>query len=290
MQRTFGLQQGFVIDGCSLALKQKLQHIQSTNLSAQEVEQPYQWAMHMMQHIGSPDPVLRDELIYVIFATWIGQDIFSEEQLRQLLQMALDDQHLFHGIGEQGTDSVFTRTFSVLLLPPILNVDRQRSFLKKEDIEVIHHRLTAYLELEKDVRGYTDDKGWAHAPAHAADAVEDLAQSPYMERGALLGLLHALTLKITESGVVYIHDEDQRMAHAVVTILRRNLLEQSDIASWIDSLNPNDKTEGKSPLEISQMSLNVRVFLQTLYLAIRTEEAEPFPAVRSLILQALEKK
>lgn len=274
----------------ALALKQKLRQIQSANLSAHEVEHPYELALHMMQHIGSPDPVLRDELIYVTFATWIGQGVFSEEQLSQLLQMALDDQHLFHGIGEQGTDSVFTRTFSVLLLPPILSVDRQRPFLKKEDIEVIHHRLTTYLEHEKDVRGYADEKGWAHAPAHAADAVEDLAQSPYMERAALLELLHALTVKITESSVVYIHDEDQRIAHAVVTILRRNLLEQNDISSWFDSMNPNDKTEGKSLLEISQMSLNVRVFLQTLYLAVRTEDAEPFPAVRSLILQALEKK
>lgn len=198
----------------ALALKQKLQHIQSANLSAHEVKHPYDMALHMMHHIGSPDPVLRDELIYVTFATWIGQGVFSEEQLSQLLQMALDDQHLFHGIGEQGADSVFTRTFSVLLLPPILRVDRQRAFLKKEEIKVIHHRLTTYLECEKDVRGYADDKGWAHAPAHAADAVEDLAQSPYMERTAVLELLLALTVKITESSVVYIYDEDQRIAHA----------------------------------------------------------------------------
>ncbi|MFS0859297.1 hypothetical protein [Paenibacillus taichungensis] len=65
----------------ALALKQKLRQIQSANLSAHEVEHPYEMALHMMQHIGSPDPVLRDELIYVTFATWIGQGVFSEEQL-----------------------------------------------------------------------------------------------------------------------------------------------------------------------------------------------------------------
>ncbi|WP_440115726.1 DUF2785 domain-containing protein [Paenibacillus sp. QZ-Y1] len=273
----------------ALALKQKLLHIQSANLSAHEVDHSYELALHMMQHIGSPDPVLRDELIYVTFATWIGQGTFSEEQLRQLLHIAMDDQHLFYGIGEKGTDSVFTRSFSVLLLPPILNVDRQQPFLKKEDIEVIHRRLTTYLELEQDVRGYIDDKGWAHAPAHAADAVEDLAQSPYMERAALLELLYAFTGKITQSDVVYIHDEDQRIAYAVVTILRRNLLDESDIAVWLQSLNRADKLEGKSHLEISQMSLNVRVFLQTLYLSLRTEETEPFPRVRQLVLQVMEK-
>ncbi|WP_458125069.1 DUF2785 domain-containing protein [Paenibacillus sp. Z3-2] len=274
----------------ALTLKQKLQHIQSANLSIDYVEQPYELALHMMNHIGSPDPVLRDELIYVTFATWIRQGVFSQDQLRHILQLALDDQHLFYGIGEQGTDSVFTRTFSVLLLPPILNVDRQRPFLNKEDIAGIHHRLTTYLEREKDVRGYVDDKGWAHAPAHAADAVEDLAQSPYLERTDLLELLHALAVKITESSVVYIHDEDQRIAHAVITILRRNLLEQKDITVWIDSLHPGDKAENRSLLESSQMRLNVRLFLQTLYFAIRTEVAEPFPAVRSMILQVLERE
>lgn len=273
----------------ALMLKQKLQDIQSANQSIDLVEQPYELALHMMKHIGSPDPVLRDELIYVKLATWIGQDVFSEDQLRHVLQLALDDQHLFYGIGEQGTDSVFTRTFSVLLIPPILNVDRQRPFLNKEDIAGIHHRLTTYLVCEKDVRGYVDDKGWAHAPAHAADAVEDLAQSPYLMRTDLQELLHALTVKITESSVVYLHDEDQRIAHAVMTILRRNLLEQKDNKVWIDSLHPGDKAENRSLLENSQMGLNVRLFLQTLYFAIRTEVAEPFPAVRSMILQVLER-
>ncbi|WP_340388688.1 DUF2785 domain-containing protein [Paenibacillus sp. FSL E2-0151] len=273
----------------ALTLKQKLQHIQSSNHSIDHEEQPYELALHMMKHIGSTDPVLRDELIYVTFATWIGQGVFSEDQLRHMLQLALDDQHLFYAIGEQGTDSVFTRTFSVLLLPPILNVDRQRPFLDKEDIAGIHQRLTTYLEREKDVRGYADNKGWAHAPAHAADAVEDLAQSPYLERTDLLELLHALAVKITESSVVYIHDEDQRIAHAVITILRRNLLEPKDITTWIDTLHQGDPAVKRSLLETSHRNLNVRLFLQTLYLAIRTEEDEPFPAVCSLVLQALER-
>lgn len=273
-------------------LKGQLQLIQSKNFAADEVERPYELALHMLQHIGSTDPVLRDELIYVTFATWIGQGIFSEEQLRVLLYKAMDDQHLFYGIGEKGTDSVFTRAFSVLLLPPILNMDRQRNFLIKADIEAIHHRLTTYLKEEKDVRGYVDEKGWAHAPAHASDAVEDLAQSPYMDETALKELLDSLAVKITESTAVYIHDEDQRIAHAVVTIVRRKLLNRSDLAAWIAALEQAciDQTGERSYVEISRISMNVRVFLQTLYLVIRKEEQDPFPIVRELVLNALEKE
>ncbi|WP_336783780.1 DUF2785 domain-containing protein [Paenibacillus illinoisensis] len=273
-------------------LKEQLQLIQSKNYAADEVEHPYELALHMLQHIGSTDPVLRDELIYVTFTTWIGQGIFSEEQLRVLLHKAMDDQHLFYGIGENGMDSVFTRAFSVLLLPPILNMDRQRNFLIKADIEAIHHRLTTYLKEEKDVRGYVNEKGWAHAPAHASDAVEDLAQSPYMDETALRELLDSLAVKITDSSAVYIHDEDQRIAHAVVTIVRRKLLNRSDLAAWIDGLEQAciDQTGERSYVEISRISMNVRVFLQTLYLVIRKEEQDPFPMVRELVLNALEKE
>lgn len=89
--------------------------------------------------------------------------------------------------------------------------------------------------------------------------------------------------------MVYIHDEDQRIAHAVITILRRNLLEPKDITTWIDTLHQGDPAVKRSLLETSHRNLNVRLFLQTLYLAIRTEEDEPFPAVCSLVLQALER-
>nr|WP_145405634.1 DUF2785 domain-containing protein [Paenibacillus xylanexedens] len=275
----------------ALTLKHKLQQLQSANLSATGVEKPYDLALHMMQHIGSSDPVLRDELIYMTMATWIGQQVFSDEQLKALLRLALDEEHLFYRIGEQETDSVFTRSFSVLILPPILGVDRQRSFLHEEDILRVKERLVTYLESEKDARGYVEGKGWAHAPAHAADAVEDLAQSPYIERAALLELLHALTIKVTESNQAYIYDEDQRMAQAAMTILGRNLLEQTELEAWVKQLQDKrsgDAEEGKTIQQISQLSLNIRMFMQSLYFSIRDQKAEPFPLVCSLLLRALD--
>jgi len=274
-----------------ITLKQKLQQIRAVDFATDQMEQPYELALHMMRHIGSPDPVLRDELIYMTLATWIGQNIFSDEHLKHLLNLALDDEHLFYRIGEQGTDSVFTRTFSVLILPPILSIDRQHSFLKQEDMVLVLKCLTAYLKGEKDVRGYVEDKGWAHAPAHAADAVEDLAQSPYLKGAELQELLHALSIKVMESSAAYIYDEDQRMAQAAVTILSRNLLEQEELAEWIEQLQSKRSgvaNEGRTLQEINQMSLNIRLFMQSLYFAIQDNKAEPFPEVRLLLLKALD--
>lgn len=274
----------------AITLKQKLQQIQTVNRAADHVEQPYELALHMMKHIGNPDPVLRDELIYITLATWIGQNVFADDQLKALMQLALDDEHLFYRIGEQDTDSVFTRTFSVLILPPILSMDRQRSFLQREDVAWIQQRLITYLREEKDVRGYVEDKGWAHASAHAADAVEDLAQSTYLAQTDLQALLHALSIKVMESGRAYIYDEDQRMAQAAVAVLNRNLLEQAALEAWVDQLQTarsGDIRDGMTLQENSHMSVNIRMFMQSLYFAVRNKEGEPFPVVRSLLLKAL---
>ncbi|WP_342553958.1 DUF2785 domain-containing protein [Paenibacillus sp. FSL R7-0652] len=274
----------------AITLKQKLQQIQTVNHAADQVEQPYELALHMMKHIGNPDPVLRDELIYITLATWIGQNVFADDQLKALMQLALDDEHLFYRIGEQETDSVFTRTFSVLILPPILSMDRQRSFLQREDAAWIQQRLITYLREEKDVRGYVEDKGWAHASAHAADAAEDLAQSTYLEQTDLQALLHALSIKVMESGRAYIYDEDQRMAQAAVAILNRNLLEQAALEAWVAQLQTarsEDVRDGMTLQENSHMSVNIRMFMQSLYFAVRNKEGEPFPVVRSLLLKAL---
>ncbi|MDQ0172272.1 DUF2785 domain-containing protein [Paenibacillus tundrae] len=271
------------------ALKEQLQLFRRNDISPSDIENPYEVALHMLRHIGSTDPVLRDELIYVTFATWIAHGVFSADQLREILHIAIDDEHLFYRLGEDGTDSVFTRTFSVLLIPPILSIDRQSPFLYKADIDRVQERLVTYLKDEKDIRGYVEDKGWAHAPAHGADAAEDLAQSSDIDRPGLKELMAALAVKIMESRTVYIYDEDQRIAHAVVTILHRNMLELNDIASWIDSLQRSDSRGTKTLQETSQQAMNVRVFLQTLYFMIRTEEAEPFTFVRQEMIKVIDK-
>ncbi|WP_145050158.1 DUF2785 domain-containing protein [Paenibacillus xylanexedens] len=271
------------------ALKEQLLLFRGDDTLPSDVENPYEVALHMLRHIGSTDPVLRDELIYVTFATWIAHGVFSAAQLREILYIAIDDEHLFYRLGEQRTDSVFTRTFSVLLIPPILSIDRQSPFLNKTDIERVQERLITYLKEEKDIRGYVEDKGWAHAPAHGADAAEDLAQSSNIDRSGLRQLLVALAVKITEPSTVYIYDEDQRIAHAVVTILRRNMLELHDIASWLDALQRSNTRGTQTLQETSQQAMNVRVFLQTLYFMIRTEEAEPFTFVRREIIKVIDK-
>src|SRR5699024_2773366 len=147
----------------------------------------------MIEDIGTTDSELRDELIYTTFGHMIViTELLNPKQLNHLLNICIDDQHLFYGLGERGSDSVFLRSFSVLLFVLILNVDRRDSCLSESEIKHVKERLFTYVRNEKDVRGYVDRKGWAHALAHAADALGEIAKHPYIKENELLELLEVI--------------------------------------------------------------------------------------------------
>ncbi|HNA99681.1 MAG TPA: hypothetical protein PLC19_09420, partial [Marmoricola sp.] len=63
--------------------------------------------------LGDPDPHIRDAVAFPTMATWISAGVYDD------LLMALGDgmcAGLTVGLGESGTDSVFRRSFSALVL------------------------------------------------------------------------------------------------------------------------------------------------------------------------------
>ncbi|RBP04463.1 hypothetical protein [Rossellomorea aquimaris] len=68
----------------------------------------------MLEHIGSTDGELRDQLIYTSFYRLIIENNQLEpELLKELLDACLSEL-IFKGIGEEETDTVFTRAFATL--------------------------------------------------------------------------------------------------------------------------------------------------------------------------------
>ncbi len=253
-----------------LELRDQLQLVQQQESFSPSSDAAFQLALSMMEHVGDPDPVLRDELIYSTLQSWIIEGGFQPQQLRQLLSIAMDDAHLFYRIGEEKTNSVFVRSFSVLILPLILWADRQVSFLDESDIRMIVYKLTDYISREIDLRGYTGETGWAHAVAHAADAVEDVAQSMYIRPEDLRGFLEAFKSQLRQAQYTFIHEEDERMVSAVVTLLNRNLLEDKEIRSWIAYLGDTSKV-GDPPVDLVSMT-NIKNFLRSLYFRLLPNE------------------
>ncbi len=250
-----------------LTLKERLGQIAADEFRVDNNAERFELALAMARFIGSPDPDLRDGLIYPAFYTWIlKHEAFTAVQLHQLLDLAVDENHLLYRLGEKGNDAVFTRSFSMLLLPLLLIAHRKRPYLTQPEIVSLKETVIRYLEQEQDVRGYIAEKGWAHAVAHAADALDDLALCEELRADDLRDILAAIRHKIGTDDYTFVHEEDERMVTAVASLLSRQVLSEAEINDWIRSFVPFVAEVETGPA--SSCYLNVKNFLRSLYLRL----------------------
>lgn len=177
----------------------------------------------MMEHIGSIDGELRDQLIYSSFYQLIiEKNLLEHELLTELLDVALNDL-LLKGLGENGTDTVFTRAFTTLLISLILYRDNEDNFLEQHLVLQVKDKMIDYISLENDLRGYVVAKGWAHSIAHAADVFDELVKNKKIYKEVYREILHALWNKVLVSKSVYIHEEDERILTPILEMLEQGL-------------------------------------------------------------------
>ncbi|MCA0969618.1 DUF2785 domain-containing protein [Halobacillus litoralis] len=189
----------------------------------------------MLQRIGSVHPVLRDDLIHTIFTTFIERDYYNEDQLKNILQSILNKNYLFYRIGssKKEEDAVFKRSFSVLLIPPIIEKHQSQPFLKEEDVLRVWENLKKYMKQEMDHRGHVEGKGWAHAMAHAADAIYYVASCEEITSDHVLEMLPI----IKEQFLIdqpYLFDEEERMVTAILAMFKKISSEQR--VAWLETL------------------------------------------------------
>lgn len=253
-------------------LKEKLQVFADNEFRLSEDDDLSEIIPDMLNHIGSTDSYLRDDLIYSAFGTWIlRHNAIDQEQLRRILPKILNEQHMLYNIGEKNTDSVFRRSFSILLLPLILIAHRSQPFLTEPEVQQIKEKLLYFLGNEKDFRGFVSEKGWAHSIAHAADALDDLAQCSELSKTDLAEILEAIRNVICIKDTSYIHGEDERIVTAVIAIIKRELLSEIEITQWTQSFADNVLSVKSMP-EKHIVRSNVKNFLQSLYFRLQWEQ------------------
>jgi hypothetical protein len=243
-----------------------------------------QLALETIEHLGSPDAELRDELIYTTLVKWImRQKQFDGDELRQILNRISDDEHLFYKIGEANTDSVFRRSFSVLLWPLIFIRDREAPFLSAAEVGALKAKMIRFLMEEQDHRGFVAGRGWAHAAAHAADALDDLVQSSHLQAADLGELLQAASAAIAFAAMPHLYEEDERMTTAALAAVRRDLLSESEIQAWLAGLVAKAKEAATAGSGF--VHFNVKAFLRSLYFrAKRSEDTAHIAAMAEIAL------
>lgn len=260
-----------------------LQRLEKEDYQLREDEQLQDFLPLLLEFIGDPDPDVRDELIYPTFYKWITeQKRFTDEELRDLLTVLIDEQHLFYQIGNQGDDSVFTRTFSVLPIALIIQRHREKPFLDAVDFKHLKDSLLRYYREEKDLRGYLAEGGWAHSAAHGADALDELVQCPESDAAVQHAVLEAIQLMLTNGYHIFCEEEDERIATIVDTMINNNLIPEQEIIDWLNNLAQC----GSWPRNRAQVitRVNSKNFLRCLY--FRRDQAGRGHSLTAAILSA----
>jgi hypothetical protein len=241
-------------------LKQQLQAIAANEYRVPDHIDYWQITQDMLVHIGSIDPELRDDLILTTVSKWARADLYTEDQYRAILAQTLDQQHVFLGLGERESDTVFTRSFSILTGGIALYIHRQRPFLTPDEVRTTLDKVLDYFAREADLRGYVEGKGWAHAVAHTADVLDELALCVEIDRAGLQRILEAIHAKASTADTVYIAEEDERLAYATLSLLSRELVAHDEVEAWINSFASSARVgEGRV------RHLNTKNFLRSLY-------------------------
>lgn len=252
-------------------LKKDLQRVEQNDYELGHSQNLREYVQLMLEYIGDPEPELRDNLIYSTFYKWIHEKHwFSDAELRELLRILLSEQYLFYYIGNKDDQTVYTRTFSVLVVALILQRHREQSILDHSDFINVKQALIRYYEEERDLRGYMDKEGWAHAAAHGADALDELVLCPESDAAAREEVLAVIQRMLYNDQYIFREEEDERMATIVATIVNHQLLPLQIIVEWIDSL----KECGNWPRSREQYitRINTKNFLRCIYFRFLPQE------------------
>jgi hypothetical protein len=233
--------------------------------------------------LGDPDPHVRDGIAFPTLASWINNGVYDD------LLVGLGDgiaTGLAEGVGESGTDSVFRRSFSALVLAVVIDRDLALDHAGADTIMSWGDRLMSWFLRERDLRGFVPGKGWAHAVAHGADALGALARSPHLQQLELTVVLDVIADRLllpTEEFLVCA--EDDRLATATMHLLRRNVIDMDVLEPWVARLGA-----GAAPTEDDDrnpffVNANVQRYLRALHLQLALSSQHP--AVRSDLLLVL---
>ena len=233
----------FILSGCLAAQPEHdrafWKAITNNKYAVPEHESADALSQELSVLLASPDPELRDDLAYSILARWIHSSTISNPQL-----IVLTDQwraNLKSGLGETKTNSVLKRSFSALCLSSMAARETKTPFMGAERYHQLVAEAVAYLQAERDLRGYDATLHWIHSTAHTADLLAALADDTRLTKDEEMAILSAIAARLSTAIEVYTQGEQDRLAAAVVTVIRRSDFQTAALESWLNGIQNEDR-------------------------------------------------
>jgi hypothetical protein len=190
----------------------------------------------LLPYVGSLDPELRDGMVYPVVGTMIARGALPVTDLKRIARTLIGPGYLAHGLGREEDSSVYRRSFALLLLTEIIKHQAENGILDGETEGQLVEAVTAYVEGERDRRGYDDQCGWAHTIAHSGDAIAALAGLETTDERISERLLEAIALHFSDEKRVMINEESERIVTGIQRLREKGHLDQEQLKSWLDGL------------------------------------------------------
>ncbi|WP_096270789.1 DUF2785 domain-containing protein [Paucisalibacillus globulus] len=248
-------------------LKTILKMFKDTNFQHPGNVDIYTLTNAMLEQIGNTDSELRDSLIYPSLSNLIINGYYPRPELNRILNICLDDDHLFYKIDQKREeDAVFKRAFSSLIIAVLLFVNVKNSFIADEEMDEVATKIMDYVKREEDVRGYVEGKGWAHSIAHIADTLDELVKQPQLKEERFREIALLIIEKMSFDQDYFLFEEDERMVIPMISLLQRGL-DDTFLYEEIDKLtNELQQSFVKDGVKPFIQRTNVKQFLRSLFL------------------------
>ncbi|MBC7769275.1 MAG: DUF2785 domain-containing protein [Phycisphaerales bacterium] len=223
-------------------------------------------ALALTSCIGSPDPTLRDGIVFEGLQHWLRARQLAPETMRAL---AADLERQLSAPDAEG----FRQPFAALVLSEVVRADRVEAYLDAETRTRVLASSIAYFNSVRDYRGFDARVGWRHGVAHAADLLLQFALNPALGKPELERIRDAIATQVAPPEHFYIYGESERMARPIIYLAQRGLIGEEEWTRWFTQFPP---TEGEnlfaSPAGLARRH-NVNAFLQTVWLNARLSES-----------------
>ena len=201
-------------------------------------QEELQW---LLDHLGDPNPDIRDELVFTSLARGIQEELFTQEQFQFIATRIVSDDGLDKEIDKTGT-STLERSFRALIYANLLSADGNEHSLFYQVLQTdIRNTMLDqglhYLSKEQDTTGFSSQYGWVHAFAHGADLLTEVVCHPDFSASRIYEVFEILDPMFKRISIRFIDDEDWRLARVLYEPILQGKVEQATLASWIKSLD-----------------------------------------------------
>ena len=245
-------------------------------------------ALGMLDCLGDPDPILRDEIAFDSLSAWMrGQKLepATVDRIRRSQLAALD----------KPDAAGFVQPFAALLLAEVARVDRIKPILGEPQRAELVGAGTRYLSNVRDYRGFDEKQGWRHGVAHASDLMMQLALNPALGKAAQQQILAAVAAQLSAAGaqtpaVFFHYGEGERLMRPVFYLARRGELDAADWAAWCAGLAlPAAERAATTQASLAHRH-NLQGFLMPLYVSLNeskdvAQRERLLPAVKKALEQ-----